>query len=78
VPRSAAVEFEARVPPGGPLTVVADRQSPTVRQGLAGRTLTIWANLYSIHLMLDGHVLRTVASRLLPQDPAYLAMRGAR
>jgi hypothetical protein len=48
------------------------------KQGMAGRTLTVWADLHSIHLLLDGHVLRTVASRLLPQDLAYLAMRGAR
>jgi transposase InsO family protein len=78
VPRSAAVEFEARVSPSGTLVVVAGRQSLTVRQGLAGRTLTVWADIHSIHLILDGHVLRTVASRLLPQDLAYLAMRGAR
>ena len=45
---------------------------------MAGRTLTVWADLHSIHLLLDGHVLRTVASRLLPQDLAFLAMRGAR
>jgi transposase InsO family protein len=78
VPRSAAVEFEARVPPGGDLIIVAGRQHLTLRQGLAGRTLTVWADLHSIHLLLDGHLLRTVASRLLPQDLAYLAMRGAR
>jgi transposase InsO family protein len=77
-PRSAAVEFEARVPPSGILTVVSGRQAVTLRQGMAGRTLTIWAGLHSIHLILDGHVLRTVASRLLPQDLAFLAMRGAR
>jgi hypothetical protein len=29
-----------------------------------------------VHLILEGHVLRTVATRL--QDLAYLAMRGAR
>jgi transposase InsO family protein len=78
VPRGAAVEFEARVPPSGMLTIVSGRQAVSVRQGLAGRTLTIWADLHSIHLVLDGHVLRTVASRLLPQDLAFLAMRGAR
>jgi hypothetical protein len=78
VPRGAAVEFEARVPPSGMLTIVSGRQAVSVRQGLAGRTLTIWADLHSIHLLLDGHVLRTVASRLLPQDLACLAMRGAR
>lgn len=78
VPRGAAVEFEARVPASGTLTIVSGRQSVSVTQGLAGRTLTIWADLHSIHLLLDGHVLRTVASRLLPGDLAYLAMRGAR
>jgi transposase InsO family protein len=78
VPRSAAVEFEARVPPSGTVTIVSGRQAVTLRQGLAGRVLTIWADLHSIHLLLDGHVLRTVASRLLPQDLAFLAMRGAR
>ena len=78
VPRSAAVEFEARVSPAGDLVIVAGRQHLSVRQGLAGRTLTVWADIHSIHLILDGHVLRTVASRLLPQDLAYLAMRGAR
>jgi transposase InsO family protein len=78
VPRSAAVEFEVRVSPGGTVIIVAGRQSLTFRQGLAGRTLTVWAGLHSIHLLLDGHVLRTVASRLLPQDLAFLSMRGAR
>jgi hypothetical protein len=47
VPRSAAVEFEARVPPSGILTVVSGRQAVTLRQGMAGRTLTIWADLHS-------------------------------
>lgn len=77
-PRSAAVEFEARVPPGGTVTIVSARQAVTVKQGLAGRTLTIWADLHSVHLILDGYVLPTVASRLLSQDLAFLAMRGAR
>jgi transposase InsO family protein len=78
VPRSAAVEFEVRVSPGGTVMIVAGRQSVSFKQGMAGRTLTVWADLHSIHLLLDGHLLRTVASRLLPRDLAYLAMRGAR
>jgi hypothetical protein len=78
VPRGAAVEFEIRVPPSGMVTIVSGRQAVTMRQGMAGRTLTIWADLHSVHLILDGHVLRTVASRLLPQDLAFLAIRGPR
>ena len=77
-PGGGAVEFETRVPPSRVVTVVSGRQALTVRAGLAGRTLTIWADLHSVHLLLDGHVLRTVASRLLSQDLAFLAMRGAR
>ncbi|HEY5986654.1 MAG TPA: integrase core domain-containing protein [Streptosporangiaceae bacterium] len=60
-PGGGAVEFQARVPPSGIVTVVSGRQALTVRAGLAGRTLTIWADLHSVHLLLDGHVLRTVA-----------------
>ncbi|WP_204054148.1 IS481 family transposase, partial [Microbispora rosea] len=75
---AGAVEFDARVPPSGKLTLVPGKQHVAVNQGLAGRTLTVWANLRSIHLLLEGHLVRTVASRLLPEDLAYLAMRGAR
>ncbi|SNT63608.1 Integrase core domain-containing protein [Streptosporangium subroseum] len=75
---AAAVEFDIRVPPSGELSLVPGKQRVGVSQGLAGRTLTIWADLRSIRLLLEGHLVRTVASRLLPADLAYLAMRGAR
>jgi transposase InsO family protein len=74
-PRSSS---KSQVSPGGTVIIVAGRQSVSFKQGLAGRALTVWADLHSIHLLLDGHLLRTVASRLLPHDLAYLAMRGAR
>jgi hypothetical protein len=61
--RRAALEFQARIPPSGIVTIVSGRQTVTLRQGPAGRVLTIWADLHSIHLILDGHVLRTVASQ---------------
>jgi hypothetical protein len=75
---TGAVELELRVPPSGELTLVAGRQQVGVSPSLAGRTLTVWADLRSIHLLLDGHLLRTLGSRLQPQDLAYLAMKGAR
>ena len=74
----AAIEFEARVPPGAQITIRTGRQSVSVPRGLAGRTITIWADQRSIHLILDGEVLRTVASRLSPDDLRHLSMRGAR
>lgn len=78
LPASAAVEFEARVPPSGEIKVRSGRQSVAVHKSLAGRTLTVWADLRSIHVSLDGEVLRTVRSRLVPEDLTHLAMRGAR
>lgn len=77
-PVSAAVEFEVRVPPSGEVQIRSGRQSVSVHKSLAGRTVTVWADLRSIHLSLDGDVLRTVRSRLVPEDLTRLAMRGAR
>ena len=74
----AAIEFEARVPAGAQITIRTGRQSVSVPRGLAGRTITIWADQRSVHLILDGELLRTVASRLTPDDLRHLSMRGAR
>ncbi|ONH60423.1 transposase [Frankia sp. CcI49] len=74
----AAVESERRVPPSGSITIRQGRQFVSLHHSMAGRTVTIWADQRSIHLSHDGHVIRTIASRLLPDDLRYLAMRGAR
>jgi transposase InsO family protein len=74
----AAVEFEVRVPPSGEVTVLSGRQRVSLHQAMAGRTVTAWADLRSVHISLDGHVVRTVTSRLRPQDLQHLTMRGAR
>jgi transposase InsO family protein len=59
--------------------LVPDRQRFSLPRGLAGRTVTVWADLRSLHILLEGHLVRTVVSRLLPQDLADLVMRyGAR
>jgi transposase InsO family protein len=74
----AAVQFEARVPPSGQLTVCSGRQTISLHESMAGRLVRIWADLRSVHVSVDGHVVRTVASRLRPDDLRHLAMRGAR
>lgn len=74
----AAVEFDVRVSPAGDVQVRWGRQVVSLHQSMAGRTVTVWADLRSIHVSYDGHVIRTVASRLRPEDLSYLAMRGAR
>ncbi|MEV0705118.1 integrase core domain-containing protein [Saccharopolyspora sp. NPDC050389] len=72
------VEFETRVPPSGELSVRSGRQTISLHQAMAGRTVTIWADQRSIHVVANGHVVRTVSSRLRPDDLRHLAMRGAR
>nr|WP_205669167.1 integrase core domain-containing protein [Amycolatopsis suaedae] len=74
----AAVEFEVRVSPAGDVQVRWGRQVVSLHQSMAGRTVTVWADLRSIHVSCDGHVIRTAPSRLRPEDLSYLAMRGAR
>jgi transposase InsO family protein len=76
--QGTAVEFELRVPPSGELSVITGRQRLSLHQGMAGRTVTVWADLRSIHTLLDGHVVRTVDSRLRPEDLQHLVMKGAR
>ncbi|MBP2192481.1 hypothetical protein BJ987_005382 [Nocardia goodfellowii] len=41
-----------------------------------GRVVTVWANPRSLHISLGGHLIRTVASRLLPEHLQLLRMRG--
>jgi hypothetical protein len=72
------VEFEARVPPGGEVTVLSGRQRVSLHQAMARRTVTVWADLRSVHILQDGHVMRTVTSRPRPEDLTHLTMRGAR
>jgi hypothetical protein len=74
----AAMEFDVRVSPSGDVQIRSGRQVVSLHQSMAGHTVTVWADLRSIHLSYDGHVIRTVASRLRPEDLRYLAMRGAR
>ncbi len=44
----------------------------------AGRTVTLWIDLASIHVLLDDTVLKTVASRLTTTDLERLTLRGVR
>lgn len=77
-PEGGAVEFEARVPPSGGLSIRSGRQTISLHEAMAGRTVTVWADRRSVHVSVDGHLVRTVASRLRPEDLRHLTMRGAR
>ena len=72
-PSRDAVEFDVVVPPSGNLWV-AGRQLWLGTQR-AGQTVTIWADLTSIHLSVDGVGLKTLPSRFTTTDLTKLRRR---
>ncbi|MGY2033143.1 hypothetical protein [Nocardia abscessus] len=70
-----AVELKVPVPASGEITLANGRQKVSLR-AYVGRVVTVWANPRSLHISLDGHLIRTVASRLLPEHLQLLRMRG--
>lgn len=44
---------------------------------MIGRTVRIWAGLSQVHVLLDGHRIKTLPSLLDARDLARLAAAGA-
>jgi hypothetical protein len=72
-----AVEWEAVLTPRARLILPANQQLKFTA-ALAGRTVTLWADDRSIHVVMDGTVIRTRPSRLSEHDLRELLDRGAR
>jgi hypothetical protein len=72
-----AVEWEAVLSPIGRLCLPGNQQIKFAA-ALANRTVTVWADDRSIHVLLDGHLIRTRLSRFSTQDLRDLLHRGGR
>ncbi|WP_431240942.1 IS481 family transposase (plasmid) [Mycolicibacterium aichiense] len=72
-----AVEWEAALTPRARLLLPGDQQFKFTA-ALARREVTVWASDRSIHIVLDGTVIRTRPSRLSEHDLRDLLRRGAR
>jgi transposase InsO family protein len=75
-PSLLAVEADRVVPPSGNLWIGG--QQVWIGPALAGRTITIWVDETSLHVLLDGIRLKTLPSRLGVTELARLAADGAR
>ena len=64
------------VPPSGNLWIAG--QQIWLGPAMTGRTVRIWAGLTQVHVLLDGHRIKTLPSRLDARDLARLAAAGAR
>ena len=71
-----ALEVDRVVPPSGNLQLGG--QQVWLGPALAGRTITIWVDETSLHVLLDGARLKTLPSRLNVTELARMAADGAR
>jgi transposase InsO family protein len=70
-----AVELDRVVPPSGNLWIAG--QQIWLGPAMTGRTVRLWAGLAQVHVLLDGHRIKTLPSRLDARDLARLAAAGA-
>jgi transposase InsO family protein len=77
IPLSGGHEIDLRIPPSGVVDLVGAQQV-WIGKGFAGRTVTLWADLTTVHAVVDGEVVTTAVSRLTTADLDRLTMRGAR
>jgi hypothetical protein len=75
-PSLVALEADRVVPPSGNLWIGG--QQVWLGPALSGRTITIWVDETSLHVVLGGTRLKTLPSRLGVTELARLAADGAR
>ncbi len=74
--QSRAVELDRVVPPSGNLWLAG--QQIWLGPAMTGRTVRLWAGPDRVHVLLDGHRIKTLPSRLDTRDLARLAAAGGR
>ena len=76
-PPGGAVEFETVISPARVLAVLPRVQRLKMGPALAGQAARIWADEVTVHVLIGGHLVKTVPSSLDAEDLAELRMRGA-
>jgi transposase InsO family protein len=77
-PSAGAVEFDTVIAASGLLAVIASVQRVSMGAQRAGQRAHVWVDEYSVHILIDGQLVKTVASNLDAEDLHHLKMRGAR
>lgn len=72
---SGAVEVDMVISPAGRLVLPGNNQLK-FPAAMAGRPVTIWADLRSIHVTMAGELIRTRHSRLTAEDLQALQLKG--
>lgn len=72
-----AVEFDTVIAPSGQLNVLSGVQRIKMGPKWAGQRAHVWVDEFSVHIVIDGQLVKTVPSNLEAEDLRHLAMRGA-
>jgi hypothetical protein len=74
---AGAVEFDTVISPSGVLAVIPAVQRIKMGAERAGQLAHVWADEFTIHVLIGGQLVKTVPSCLDAEDLATLKMRGA-
>jgi len=77
VQSAGAVEFDTVISPSGVLAVIPAVQRIKMGAERAGQLAHVWADEFTVHVLIGGQLARTVPSCLDAEDLAALKMRGA-
>jgi hypothetical protein len=79
MPQSAqAVEFDTVIAASGLLSILPSSQRVKIGTTYGGQAAQVWVDEFSVHIVIDGQLVKTVASNLTDEDLTELLMRGAR
>jgi hypothetical protein len=74
---AGAVEFDTIISPSGVLGVIPAVQRIKMGAQRAGQLAHVWADEFTVHVLIGGQLAKTVPSCLDAEDLAALKMRGA-
>jgi hypothetical protein len=74
---AGAVEFDTVISPGGVLGLIPAVQRIKMGPARAGQLAHVWADEFTVHVLIGGQLVKTVPCCLDAEDLATLKMRGA-
>ncbi|WP_328508316.1 IS481 family transposase [Streptomyces mirabilis] len=77
-PSAGAVEFDTVLPASGQVSIIPSVQRIRLGAGRAGLRARIWADENTVHVLVNGEVVKSVPSNLDAEHLHQLKLRGAR
>jgi transposase InsO family protein len=77
LPSAGAVEFDTVIAASGLLAVIPSVQRISLGPKRGGQRAHVWVDEYTVHILIDGELVKTVPSNLSAEDLRDLSMRGA-